>query len=279
MKSNIKLIALDLDGTLLTSDKQLTERNYRALEAAAAKGIQIVPCTGRIFRTMPQAVRELPFVRYAICVNGAQVFDRETDTQLYAADIPWQRGLEALRAMDAYPGIYNCYMDGDGWMSAEAYDRLSEFAQDPHVQALLRSANRRVPDLKTFIAETKRDLQKMQIFFHSREERMHYEPELRRIMPDLTLTTSLGINLEINSPDANKGAAVTALCRHLGFGPEQAMCFGDGTNDLTMVQTAGIGVAMKNGEESVKAAASVIAPPCDESGVAQVIERIVLDEA
>ena len=77
---DIRIIALDLDGTLLDSDKNLSEANRAALAAAAARGILVVPTTGRFFGMMPPAVRDLPFVRYAITVNGAQVYDRETDT-------------------------------------------------------------------------------------------------------------------------------------------------------------------------------------------------------
>ena len=76
MGKNVKIISLDLDGTLLDSQKRLSEENRLALEEAAERGVLIVPTTGRFFGMMPQAVRDLPFVRYAITINGAQVFDR-----------------------------------------------------------------------------------------------------------------------------------------------------------------------------------------------------------
>ena len=85
---DIRLIALDLDGTLLDSAKNLSERNRNTLAAAAAKGVHVVPTTGRFFGMMPEAIRALPFVRYAITVNGAQVYDRETDSALARAEIP-----------------------------------------------------------------------------------------------------------------------------------------------------------------------------------------------
>ena len=93
MKHEIKLIALDLDGTLLNSEKKLSARNYAALERAAALGIQIVPCTGRLLCALPEAVRGLPFLHYAICVNGAQVVDAETGRTRCRADIPHERGM------------------------------------------------------------------------------------------------------------------------------------------------------------------------------------------
>ena len=87
MQSGIKIVALDLDGTLLDSSKRLSDANKAALAAAAAGGVHIVPTTGRFFGMMPECVRELPFVRYAITINGAQVYDRETDPALARAEI------------------------------------------------------------------------------------------------------------------------------------------------------------------------------------------------
>ena len=126
------------------------------------------------------------------------------------------------------------------------------------------------------MAEKKRDFQKIQIFFHTREERMRYEAELSGPLGDLNLTSSCANNIEINSRLAAKGEAMAALCRTLGFGPENAMCFGDGTNDISMLRLAGVGVAMENAEPCVKEAADVVTASCDEDGVAQMIERTLL---
>lgn len=91
-----RMIALDLDGTLLNSRKELTQRSRRALERAARMGIHIVPATGRVDSALPTAIRELPFVRYVISVNGAQVFDRKERAVLYRAEMPWRRCVELM---------------------------------------------------------------------------------------------------------------------------------------------------------------------------------------
>ena len=107
MKRDIRIIALDLDGTLLNSNKELTERNYRALEEAARRGIEIVPTTGRFYNAMPQVIRDLPFVHYAITINGAQAADVRTGEVLYRAEIPWQRAVELMRFLDTLPVVYD----------------------------------------------------------------------------------------------------------------------------------------------------------------------------
>ena len=85
----IKIIALDLDGTLLDSEKRLSEENRRALEQAADKGIEIVPTTGRIYAIIPEVVRQLPFINYAITVNGAELYDVRNDRVLAKNELPY----------------------------------------------------------------------------------------------------------------------------------------------------------------------------------------------
>ena len=106
---DLRLIALDLDGTLLDSQKRLSAVNRDALARAAAKGVLVVPTTGRFFGMMPPAVRDLPFVRYAITINGAQVCAVPNCDPIYRAEIPWQDAVSLLRYLDKWDVTYDCY--------------------------------------------------------------------------------------------------------------------------------------------------------------------------
>lgn len=121
-----KLIALDLDGTLLNSKKELTARTAAALEAAAARGIQIVPTTGRFFDGMPQIIRDLPYLRYAITINGAQVQDLMRGDIIYRGEIPLAQAVEIMTHLDTMPVIYDCYMDNWGWMTCSLQKKVAE---------------------------------------------------------------------------------------------------------------------------------------------------------
>ncbi len=132
-----KLIALDLDGTLLNEKKELTPRNKAALFAAAERGAYIVPTTGRFFEGMPEAVRSLPFLRYAITINGAQVQDRQTGEVLYRAEISNQRAIEVMTELDKLPVIYDCYMENWGYMTKRLYDLCPQYAKNEHVLKML----------------------------------------------------------------------------------------------------------------------------------------------
>ena len=267
---DIKLIAMDLDGTLLNKKKELTERTRRALEQAAAKGVHIVPSTGRTFGGVPQEIRELPFVRYGICVNGASVWDAQADDALYKAEIPYARAQEIFDFVEKYHTMYDCYIDGWGRISQAFYDRREYWLQDEQVVKLVTATRQPVPDLREYVRALGHDVQKIILFFRDMELRAQAMREIAETMPDLWN------NVELNRKGADKGAALRFLCSHLGFGLENAMACGDGGNDSAMIEAAGLGVVMENGTEELKKQADYITLSNEEDGVAAAIEKFVL---
>ena len=273
---DIGLIALDLDGTLLDSQKCLTARNRAALEQAAARGIAIVPTTGRFFDAIPAAVRELPFLRYAITINGAHAHCIATGEALYRAEIPCQQALELMEYLETLPVIYDCYQDNWGWMTASMQARAAEFAPDPYYLEMLQNKRHPVPDVREMVRERQRGVQKVQFFTRDLALRAELLQSLGSRFPGLLASSSVCNNVEINAADANKGRAMLALAAHLGLRPEQTMAFGDGLNDLSMLRDAGLGVAMANAADEAKACADRVTASCDEDGVAQMIEAVCL---
>lgn len=267
----IKLIFLDLDGTLLTTDKKISAANYAALEQAAAKGIYIVPCTGRYFIGMPEEVRSLPFLRYAITINGAEIYDVKEEKALHTALISPEKAEEIFSVMDTLPVIYDCYQDGWGWMDQTFYDMTDLYGMGEVRPEWIRKMRTPVEDFRGMVRSRNRGIQKTQMFLRDMELRARLLEELPQRFPDLVVTTSLVNNIEINSGDAHKGAALLELCRQLNIDPAESMAFGDGLNDVTMMQAAGIGVAMGNAEQQVKDAADFITDTNDNDGVAKAI--------
>ena len=275
--SDIRIIALDLDGTLLDSGKNLSEANRAALAAAAEKGIHIVPTTGRFFGGMPESVRALPFVRYAITVNGAQVYDRETDTAIVREELPLDTALAVMRYLDGFDVIYDCYQDNWGRMTAVMQERAADYAPDAHYLKMIRELRKPYPDLKAHLEEERRDVQKIMLFARDVAVREKIAEGLRERFPQLAITASTWNNLELNSANAHKGLALQRFAEHLGFGLENCMAFGDGANDLTMVRMAGMGVAMSNACPEVLSAADHVTLSNDEDGVADVIRHLLSD--
>ena len=272
----IKLIALDLDGTLLNSRKELTPACRDALDRAAAAGIEIVPTTGRFFGGMPACVRELPYLRYAITVNGAQVADIRRDEVVYRAELPHMQAVEIMRALDKLPVIYDCYQDNWGWMSRDMWERCGDYVPNEHYFKMVRELRTPVDDLKALLTERGRGVQKVQLFTWDMELRARLLNDLEKRFENIAVSTSVENNVEINHAAANKGAALLRLAEHLGIDRSETAAFGDGLNDLSMIEAAGAGIAMENAHLDVKARADFITAGCDADGVAVGIDRYCL---
>ena len=273
------IIALDLDGTLLNSQKELSPKNRAALEAAHAVGFAIVPTTGRFFDGMPQVIRDLPMVRYAITCNGAEVLDRETGQVLYRAEMPWQRAVELMEYLDGFDLIYDCYLEGFGRMTEAMKLQIDQIVPQAHSRKMLHELRLPVPELKAFLRQQQKDVQKVQFFTREPALRLEMLDKLPGLFPDLQVSSALPNNVEINAQDATKGKALLALAAHLGVDPARTCAFGDGLNDIPMLRDAGTGIAMENAADAVKAAADAITLSCDRDGVAAYIEAHLLPRA
>ena len=275
---NIKLIALDLDGTLLDSGKRLSGENAAALEKAVQAGIEIVPATGRFYRGMPELIRSLPYVHYVITVNGAQVWDVREQRTVCGSELRWQRAVEIMSYLDTLPVIYDCYQDGWGWMTKRHYEQAADYAANPHSLDMIRRLRTPVPELKAYLAEQKKGVQKLQFFFRDMALRKQVLETLPACFPDTVVTTSIVNNIEINSLGATKGNALTQLAETIGLDMDQTMAFGDDLNDIAMLRAAGIGVAMGNAAPDVRQAADYVTEDCDHSGVAKAIRTLLWEE-
>lgn len=282
MARDIKIISLDLDGTLLDSQKRLSDGNRAALEEAAAKGVLIVPTTGRFFGMMPQAIRDLPFVRYAITINGAQVYDRETGTAIVREEIPLDMALDIMRLLDGYDVIYDCYRSNWGWMTESLQNKAEDYATDAHYVKMVREFRNPVPELKAYLESTasEGDVQKVMLFARntpgSEAVTKAITEAVRERFPQIKATSSTWNNLELNIETAHKGNSLRRFAEHLGYALDNCMALGDGTNDLSMIEAAGLGVAMSNAHPLVIAAADHVTASNDEDGVAKAIRDFVL---
>lgn len=136
--NSVKLLALDLDGTLLNSQKELTPRTRDALYAAAEAGVEIVPTTGRFFTGMPEVIQKLPFLHYAITINGAQVYDIRAEKAVSRAEIPLETALRVLEYLDGFPVIYDCYQDNWGWMTRSMQETAAAFIPFEYALRMVR---------------------------------------------------------------------------------------------------------------------------------------------
>lgn len=270
----IRLIALDLDGTLLDDKKSLTKRNREALLECMKQGIEVVPCTGRIWPGIPEFIRNLPGIQYAITVNGGMIENVARHQVLDERKLEWKKAVEILKLAGNYETMYDIYIGKSGYGEARFMNHMGDYGIGHELEKMIRDTRIIVPDVIEEIINLAKPIDKINFFFGNPEERMR----VRRILlerGDVEVSASFSNNLEINGPGATKGEALLRLASHLGIDACETMGFGDGENDLTLIKNAGIGVAMGNAVENLKSEADYVTTTNCEDGVAEALWHLL----
>lgn len=275
MEHRIKMIGLDLDGTLLTDRKEITPRTRRVISRAIEEGVVVLVATGRPWMGVPEELREFPGMRYALTSNGARILDVQEGVILEEHLLPPDSAKKAMQICGKYDTLQEIYFDGQGYAPADKMSKVERYHKNPNMWEYMRKTRIPVNDIFELLERENRGLDKVQALFADMEERKAAWRELER-EPDLELVGSLKYNIEINAAGVNKGTGLVNLGRLLGIKREEIMACGDGDNDTVMLREAGFGVAMGNAEEQVKEAADHITLTNEEEGVAEVIEKFVL---
>lgn len=273
--SPIRLIAVDLDGTLLNDQKEITPRTRAALEAAAARGVELVPATGRTVSGIPAELRAMAGVHYAITANGARVMDLTTGQAVRELYIPRDKALAAYDVLSRYDCLADLFQDGQGYTTQANQAAAYRFVPD-NLRAYVLNTRKIIPDLRAYIASQDRGLEKLTVFFTDETQRQKAWAEVEAL--GVTVVSSLPMNMEINAAGVDKGAGLLALAGQLGLPASALMALGDGGNDTAMIRAAGLGVAMGNAFPEVKEAANYVTASNNEDGAARAIEKFVLED-
>ena len=271
----IQLIALDLDGTTLTGDNVISERNRNALLEAMAQGVLVVPATGRTFEKMPSCIRELPGIQYAICSNGAAVYDVRADRNIYENLMPYETVAEMLRFGDEYKCFPEVYLKGRSYCRLSQLDLVMEYPRLSDYAAHVKSTRLPVESLRRFVLDAGCGVEKVNLWPKRREDFPVMWGQLLENQA-VSITSSGFGNIEINAHGCDKGDVLLHLCEYLTISRENVMAAGDNLNDGPMLRFAGESVAMGNAIDDVKNIAKYIAKTNLEDGVAEMVERLVL---
>lgn len=272
----IRMIGLDMDGTLLTTEKELTEHTREVLREAIDRGVVVLPATGRPLTGIPEEVLKFPGVRYAVASNGARIVDLKESRVLYEDLVPYETGRRVLEICSRYDSMLEIYYDGVGYAEEEKLKHLDEYVPRLPMARYIASSRRPVADVRAMHEERKAPTDKVQALFRTTEECKKAWKEVEKEIPDIEITGALSNNIEVNAKGVNKGRGLMILGELLGIHREEIMAVGDGSNDIAMLREAGLGVAMENATEAVKAAADVVTLSNDQEGAATAIEKYVL---
>ncbi|MGH3030788.1 MAG: Cof-type HAD-IIB family hydrolase [Gaiellaceae bacterium] len=261
----VDVLACDLDRTLIWEDGALRERTRRAIGRARAAGLRVIVVTGRMFRSVRPYLEEAGIDDPVVCYQGAVVAEPGSGRFLRHEPIPLELARETIGALEQERFHVNCYVNDELYVArvtpeAEQYASFQRLPIHP------------VGDLLAWLDEPPTKLVTIgePEVLDGLEERMKASFDGR-----LYISKSLPYFLEFASPDVTKASGLAFLAEHLGFGAEATVAFGDGENDVELIQWAGYGVAVANAHERVLAVADWVCPPAAEEGVAQVIEAFL----
>ena len=272
----IKLIAMDMDGTLLNDDHAtISRRNLDALHAAAERGIEVVIASGRTWSLLEDIARNIGVVRYVLISNGAAILDLKTGEWVLQVGMPERQVLDFIRVLDDHNTPFELFCEGAAYMERKYQERAMQYVLSPAYGKLFQERMTLVDHLAPAIAG--RTVEKIHVFHVEPEERVELTAALQAVGP-FESACAYATNMEITSPDADKGRALSVLCQRLGIDASEVMAFGDADNDLGMLSWAGCSFAMGNGTDKAKAAAGQVTGTNSESGVAQGVERYALSQ-
>ena len=267
----IKLLALDLDGTLFTDDLVVSDRTRKAIQAAQERGVLVTLATGRMFGTASKVAHDLGIVSPLICYQGALIRHNGTGEILYHQTVPSPLVHEIISATERRGLHLNVYLDDRLYVArmtegARYYSQINyglELNEVGDLHAWLDSQGGREPT-KLVIVTPQEQTDAVLAEFTGQ-----YGEQLQETKSHPRFT-------EFTNKECSKGTALAFLAEHIGVRREEVMAIGDGHNDLDMLTWAGYGLAMPTAPQAVLDVAHSVCLPLHADGAAEAIERLVL---
>ena len=266
MKTKYQLIAVDIDGTLLNSRKEIQPETLDAIRRVCAAGRTIVFDTGRAICELEELFIRLPEVRYAVFASGAGLYDGKERRAFSLRGIPETEAREILtlvRAKDVMPQIV--LADRDVIQSSHLA-RLEDFHMEIY-RPMYEKAMTLVPDIFAFAEACREPFLKLNLYHRDPAERLRTREQLAHLSVEKVFSEV--ISLECSAKGVNKGSGLMQLCEMLHVPPEACIAVGDADNDLPMIRVAGLGIAMGNASEAIQREADRVVGDLDHGGCAE----------
>lgn len=274
-KLEYKLICIDMDGTLLNKKGEISKRNLEAIKRAYSKGINVAVATGRLFASANYFADLLGVKTPVIASNGAYIREKSTDKIIYKSLLGKDNAMkivEILKNFNLYPHFnsYDSIFTEKLISSSLFYSKLNEtLPEDRRIKIHM------VEEWQKSLKENENEILKCIVIDKDIEKIKKAREEISKI-ETLEVVSSLNVNFEIMSKGVSKGKAVEILSNYYQIDKNEIICMGDNENDLSMINYAGLGIAMGNAEDFVKERADYITDTNENDGVAKAIEKFVL---
>lgn len=270
---NIKFVGVDLDGTLLRDDKTLCDGADKIINSLAERSIHFVPITGRPYSGIPDCVKSLDAVEYIISSNGAKIMEAKTDRELFSFSLSNEKTNELISLLKNTNCMFEVFADHVGYLEKELYDYYVKEFTGTTVGDYIFSSRKITPSVEKLFIGT--DKQADEVFIDCRNPQTR--DYILKTVADVSGISHCSLSdrfLEIFRQGTDKGEAMAVLCGYLGVDIGQTIAFGDGENDLQMLEKAGIAVAMENAFPRVKEKADIITKLNNDNGVCEILKLL-----
>ena len=270
-----KLVAIDLDGTLLNTEKEVSERNKRAIALAIEKGVKIVICSGRVYTGARLYAKQVGSSDPIIACNGAIISENIYGNVLYSNILQTGDCLKVIDLCHKHDIYFHVYA-GDVMMTEKlGFTSLKYFEKNKMLPPEDRVEIEIVKDMADTVKRMEGNVLKIVVVNNNTELLGKVRNEIAKL-PSIDVMSSNYDNFEVMNKGVNKGAALKRLTELLGIPASEMVAIGDNENDISMIKYAGLGIAMDNGEDIAKEASQYVTASNNHDGVAQAIEKFVL---
>ncbi len=267
-----KLIALDMDGTLLNSDKEITKKSLEYIDKAFDAGKEVILSTGRCVAELEDYLKKMPRLKYVNCVSGALVYNVQTDEKIYSNPLSIEtvyKLFDVAKDMDVMVHI----LSNDSIVQSDKLENMAKYNMDIFT-SMFKKVTTPCKDIEVFYRNNPFPVEKFNFYTKSIEDRNILEERLNDL--DIVMAHSEYSNLEISAKGVTKGTGLKALCDYLEMDITDTIAVGDADNDMDILKTAGLSIAMGNAKDSVKEICDVVVSDCDSEGIAEAIEKYLL---
>lgn len=276
MKSKeFKCVFTDLDKTLLASGSVLTEYTIETIEMLTERGIDFVPSSGRAFNSLPKNLFKINGLKYAVTSNGVSVNDIKTGKSLSTMYISSEDLLKILKMICSRKVCTEIFIDGQGYCRKDYWEKPSMAGEKVMDRTeYVHTTRKPLDDYDSFVMENINRAEAFDIVCNP-DVAEEIEKELREKFSTIYITHSEDYLIEISNIDSGKHRGMERCCRFLGITPEECIAFGDASNDMEMLQRAGLGIAVANANEGCKSSADLVSEYTnDQDAVARELRRI-----
>ena len=270
----IKLIASDLDGTLLTTYKQLTQRLLSVLKKADEKNIILVPATGRTLTTIPKYVLDIPSAKYIITSNGACVYKNGSPKPVFKECLLPEYAELIFNESQSLNAVTEIFAEGKAYIDKKQAENLSAYGITGRSADYIKNTRIVVENLRDTMLKNINSIENINSIFSDMDLRETFRNDIKSKI-SASVTSSSPNNIEISSLKADKAEALKNLCLMLDIDPSDIIAFGDSENDISMLSFAGKGILMANSYNKLKSDKFEISTSCDNYGVARILEKYI----